>query len=190
MTHSPIRPPILLQTLHLNSISHSDAIRTLLSVPAGAAGAAGRSWVKSFPWFLHVIPFASLVHAGATLSCPICLTFRSFILTLFHCIDPHLYPISVVGCLRNSLSVPTGAAGKSWADFIPWFLHAITFAALVHAGDDIIMSYRSHVSFLCCSLRPFPWRCSTFRTPLCNIRCSSRWVWVECCPQACTVFFF
>ena len=44
---------------HLHVGCHSK----LLSVPADKAG---RSWVDSFSWLLHVILFAFLAHAGAT----------------------------------------------------------------------------------------------------------------------------
>ena len=36
-----------------------------------------------------------------------------------------------IGCHSDVLSVPAGAAGRSWVDYVPWFLHNIIFTVLV-----------------------------------------------------------
>ena len=80
-----------------------------------SADRAGRNSVESFPWFLHVISFVVLVHAGRRYSCPIdlCLTILSFVVTFFHGGDPHSHRIS-----HAEPSVPAGAVGKSWVDSV------------------------------------------------------------------------
>ena len=138
-THSSSRPaPISAPQSYLPFGYHSGMpFGTLLSVPADAAG---MSWVG----FLSVIPafyfFRKFGPCGGDVIYVIlivCLTF--FCLSPFFLGDAsHAHRIAILDAIHNCLSVPIGAAGKSYVDSFPCFLHVISDGLGPRGGDHAV----------------------------------------------------